>query len=130
MGDVARKLLIKAGHRVGLVNAPDGYLERLQPLPDGADVVKSTSTAVDVLQVFVRDAADLRKLGPRVFQRVKPDGFLWVCYPKGGTRAGTDLNRDVLWKAMEKNALVGVTLVAIDDTWSAMRFRPPDRVGR
>jgi hypothetical protein len=36
----------------------------------------------------------------------------------------------VLWKATEKNGLVGVTLVAIDDTWSAMRFRPPDRVGR
>jgi len=130
MGDVARKLLIKAGHRVGLVNPPAGYLDRLHPLPDGAGVVKSTSAAVDVLQVFVRDAADLRKLGPKVFQRVKPDGVLWVCYPKGGTRAGIDLNRDVLWKAMEKNGLVGVTLVAIDGTWSARRFRPPDRVGR
>ncbi len=130
MGDVARKLLIKAGHRVGLVNAPFGYLERLQPLPDGAGVVKSTNAAVDVLQVFVRDSADLLKLDPNVFRRVKADGVLWVCYPKGGTKASTDLNRDVLWKAMEKKGMVGVTLVAIDDTWSAMRFRPPDRVGR
>jgi len=130
MSGVARKLLIKAGHRVGLVNPPPGYLERLDPLPDSAGVVKSMSAAVDVLQVFVRDTADLRKLDPKVFQRVKPDGVLWVCYPKGGTKASTDLNRDVLWKAMEKNGLVGVTLVAIDDTWSAMRFRPPDRVGR
>ncbi len=130
MGDVARKLLIKAGHRVGLVNPPSGYLDRLHPLPDGAGVVKSTSAAVDVLQVFVRDTGELRKVNRKVFQRVKPDGVLWVCYPKGGAKASTDLNRDVLWKAMEKNGLVGVTLVAIDDTWSAMRFRPPDRVGR
>ena len=129
MSDVARKLLIKAGHRVGLVNPPPGYLERLLPLPDGAAIVKSTSAVVDVLQVFVRDTAELRKLDEKVFQRVNADGVLWVSYPKGGTKASTDLNRDVLWKAMEKNGLVGVTLVAIDDTWSAMRFRPPERVG-
>ncbi len=129
MSDVARKLLIKAGHRVGLVNPPPGYPDRHR-LPDGAGVVKSTSASVDVLQVFVRDPADLRKLDAKVFQRVKPDGVLWIFYPKGGTKASTDLNRDVLWKAMEKNGLVGVTLVAIDGTWSAMRFRLPDRVGR
>jgi len=128
--DIARKLLIRAGYRVGLVNPPAGYLDRLHPLPDGAGLVESTSASVDVLQVFVRDTADLRKLDPKLFKRVEPNGVLWVCYPKGGTRAGTDLNRDVLWKAMEKKRLVGVTLVAIDDTWSAMRFRPPDRVGR
>src|SRR5207245_11301531 len=130
MGDVARKLLIKAGHRVGVVNAPVGYLERLQPLPDGAGVVKSTSAAVDVLQVFVRDSVDLRKLNTAVLQRVKADGVLWVCYPKAGTKASTDLNREALWKALEKQGMVGVTLVAIDGTWSAMRFRPPDQVGR
>jgi hypothetical protein len=76
----------------------------------------STSATVDVLQVFVRDPADLRKLDPTVFQRVKPDGVLWVCYPKGGAMASTDLDRDVLWKAMEQRGLVGVTLVSIDDT--------------
>jgi hypothetical protein len=54
--------------------------------------------------------------------------MLWVCYPKG-SKNSTDLSRDVLWKAMEENGLVGVTLVAVDDTWSAMRFRPIDRVG-
>ena|SRR5713101_773344 len=130
MSDVARKLLIKAGHRVGLVNPPARYLDRLHPLPDGAGVVKSTSANVDVLQVFVRDTADLRKLDQNVFQRAKPDGVLCICYPKGCMKAGTDLNRDVLWKAMQKKGADGRTLVAIDDTWSAMRFRPPDRVGR
>ena len=129
MSDVARKLLIKADHRVGLVNPPAGYLDRLQPLPDGAGVVKSTSAAVDVLQVFVRDSAELRKLDRKVLRRLKPNGLLWVCYPKAGKKS-TDLSRDVLWTAMEKKGLLGVTLVAIDDTWSAMRFRPPERVGR
>jgi len=50
-----------------------------------------------------------------------------VCYPKGG--AGTDLDRDTLHAAMAKHELAGVTLVAFDETWSAMRFRAPDDVG-
>jgi hypothetical protein len=53
---------------VGLVNPPAGYRGRLQPLPEGAAMVKSTTSAVDVLQVFVRDTADLQKLDPKVFK--------------------------------------------------------------
>jgi hypothetical protein len=44
--------------------------------------------------------------------------------PKGGKRAGTDLNRDILWSLVEQHGWAGVRLVAIDDTWSSMRFRP------
>jgi predicted methyltransferase len=79
MAEVARKLLINAGHRVGPGNPPAGYIDRLQPLPEGASVVKSTTAAADVLPVFVHNTADLHKLDPKVFQRVKPDGVLWVC---------------------------------------------------
>ena len=50
-------------------------------------------------------------------------------YPKGGAKAGTDLNRDVLWQLVGPRGWTGVSLVAIDDTWSAMRFRPSDKVG-
>ena len=52
-----------------------------------------------------------------------------MCYPKGGRKAGTDLNRDILWNLMQGRGLVGVTLVAVDNEWSAMRFRPPELVG-
>jgi len=67
-------------------------------------------------------------VGP-AFGTVKPGGLLWVCYPKGGRKAGTDLNRDMLWELMSRDGLAGVTLVAIDDTWSCMRSRPTAEVG-
>jgi hypothetical protein len=93
--------------------------------PDAAGEDQS----LDFVQVFVRDSAELERLAPSAIAALKPDGLLWVCYPKGGSKAGTDLNRDVLWKLMEDRGFAGVTLVAIDSEWSAMRFRPPDRVG-
>lgn len=126
-GPLARKLQLKPGFRVAVVNPPDGYTGLLEPLPDGAELVEG-GTDLDALQVFVHDADELERLAP-AFGSVRPDGLLWICYPKGGRRAGTDLNRDLLWQRMETHGLAGVTLVSVDDTWSAMRFRPPDRVG-
>lgn len=121
-GALARKLLLKPGHRAAVLNAPPGYVEQLGvELADGA--------GLDFVQVFVRDSPDLDRLAPGAIAAVKPDGLLWICYPKGGTKAGTDLNRDLLWQRMSERGLAGVTLVALDETWSAMRFRPTDRVG-
>lgn len=120
---LAKKLLIKPGMRVALVNALAACAEKLRPLPDGATIVRTLERDLDVVQVFARDAAELKSVGPRAFRAVKKDGLLWVCYPKGGANGGTDLNRDILRELLGNRGLVGVTLVAIDDTWSAMRFR-------
>ncbi len=127
MNPLARKLLIKPGNRVALVNAPPGYAERLQPLPEGAELV-DLRPGIDVLQVFAHDRAELAR-STGALTSVRDGGLLWVCYPKGGRKAGTDLNRDLLWEELGRAGLTGVTLVSVDDTWSAMRFRPADQVG-
>jgi hypothetical protein len=127
---LARKLLLKSGQRGALVNAPPDYPGRLQPLPAGAHLDVQLGADLDFVQVFATNAAELAAYAPSAIRAVKPDGVLWVAYPKGGKKAGTDLNRDVLWRLMSRYGLAGVTLVAIDTTWSTMRFRPADQVGR
>ena len=127
MSPLARKLLIKPRSRVALVDPPAGYAERLQPLPEGAELVE-IQPGLDVVQVFVQDRAALDRAAPAL-RSIRAGGLLWVCYPKGGRKAGTDLNRDVLWEALTEFGLAGVTLVSVDETWSAMRFRPADEVG-
>ncbi len=128
MNALAKKLLIKPGSRIGLVNAPPGYAERLEPLPERAEVV-DLQPGLDVVQVFAHDRAELAR-ATGALTSVREGGLLWVCYPKGGKKAGTDLNRDLLWEELGKSGLTGVTLVAVDDTWSAMRFRPASEAGR
>jgi hypothetical protein len=126
--DLATKLLIKPDARVLMLNAPIGYAKKLDPLPAGASVTDQRGKPADVAIVFVRDSGELKRLATS-FGTLEEDAILWVCYPKGGAKAGTDLDRDVLHVAMEKHELAGVTLVAFDDTWSAMRFRAPEDVG-
>ena len=127
-GDLAHKLLIKDDAHVLLLNAPIGYARKLEPLPKGTTVSDKRGKPADVVIAFARDSSELKRLASG-FGALEENGVLWVCYPKGGTKAGTDLDRDILHAAMAKHELTGVTLVAFDDTWSAMRFRAPEDVG-
>jgi len=125
--DLATKLLVKPDARVLLLNAPIGYARKLEPLPSGATITDKRGKA-DVVVAFVRDGGELKRLAPS-FGALEDEAVLWVCYPKGGAKAGTDLDRDTLHAAMEKHELTGDSLVAIDEVWSAMRFRAPEDVG-
>jgi hypothetical protein len=126
---VAQKLLIKSGHRIAVLHSPAGYAAVLEPLPDGA-AIAAEPASLDAVLTFVQNLADVDARLATARAAVKHDGLLWIAYPKGGTKADTDLNRDKLWQYVEQFALQGVALIAIDDTWSAMRFRPTDRVGK
>ena len=115
---VAQKLLVKPGTSLW-VSSVEG-LARVGPVPEGVRPAGSLGEA-DTAVLFVADEAALRAaladhaaelLGPRV---------LWFAYPKGGR---TDINRDSLWPIVAEHGLRPITQVAIDETWSALRFRP------
>ncbi len=127
---LAKKLQIKAGQTIAVLNAPPGYDDALGPLP--ADVRQSDKLEgqLGFVQVFVKKKQELDSVVPAVLRALKEDGLLWVSYPKGGSKVDTDLNRDILWEAMGKFGLAGVSMVSIDNVWSAMRFRPSDKVGK
>jgi len=55
--------------------------------------------------------------------------LLWIAYPKQSSGIKTDVNRDILWQLSLQTGLRPVTQIAIDETWSALRFRPAERVG-
>lgn len=76
-----------------------------------------------VLLVFVLDSAALRAHRDRIVASAQADALTWVAYPKAGQR-GTDLNRDTLAAYLAGHGIRPVTQIAIDGTWSALRFRP------
>ncbi|MBI2957261.1 MAG: hypothetical protein HYY32_00310 [Chloroflexi bacterium] len=129
-GQIAKKLLAKPGQRMTVLNAPEGYLDELGELPPGAQIIAKPAGTVDFIQVFVKDKAELESVMPGAIKAVKLDGLFWICYPKGSSKFKTDLNRDILREAVENYGLVGVSLVSINDVWSALRVRPKDKVGK
>jgi hypothetical protein len=48
---------------------------------------------------------------------------VWIAYPKGASKIKTDVNRDSLWQTLEPLGWAGVRLMALDETWSVMRFK-------
>lgn len=125
---LAEKLLIKPQSRVLLLNAPIGYAKKLQPLPEGVTITDRRSQAAsDVAIVFVRDTGELKRLQSG-FATLEEDAALWVCYPAGGTKVGTDLDPDVLNAALAGDELTGVSRVAFDETWTCVQLRTPEDV--
>ena len=120
---LAKKLQVKAGHKVGLVDAPRGIAAKFTMLPEGATVSEKAAKGSDVVVGFLRQEAELGKVADAALKAVKPEGILWLCYLKGGAKVGTDLNRDVLWRAAKPLGLEANSQIALDDEWSAMRFR-------
>ena len=113
--DLTEKLQIKPGQSLAVLNSPPDVT-----LPTGTSAGQpSTADAVIGFAVHRRD---LDQLGP-VIGAARADRLAWVGYPKGG-KLGTDLNRDRLAQALASHGIQPVRQVSIDDTWSALRFRP------
>ena len=127
---LTKKLAIKPGYKLLILNAPDGYIGSLNPLPEGATIHTSMAGAsgFDFVQVFVRSKADVNTSARSAIGVLKPGGLLWFAFPKKTSKIKTDVARDVGWDTLTDMAYGPVTAIAIDDTWSALRFRPNSEV--
>jgi hypothetical protein len=125
---LTKKLGIKPGCRLLILNAPAGYLHMLDPLPGGAVVQVANSGQYDFVQCFVHSQADIERYAPVAIPAVKSEGLLWFSYPKISSHVKTDVTRDSGWERLKREGLRPVTQIAIDNIWSALRFRPANQV--
>jgi len=91
---LVKKLGLKPGWRALILNAPDGYRELLDPLPEGIDLTATPDGTFDFVQLFARNKADLARYAPEAIAAVKPGGMLWISFPKKTSQIQTDISRD------------------------------------
>jgi len=122
---IVQKLLIKEGYRVLVVNSPQGYVASLAELPSGVTVATGLESAgpFDLIQTFVSSQAEFEAQLSGLKALLKPKGLLWITYPKGAAKIKSDITRDTIWRYAKTVDLEGVAMVAVDDTWSAMRLK-------
>lgn len=125
---LVNKLGIKPGQRLLILQAPEGYLQKLDPLPENTELQTNTAGKFDFIQIFAHKREDVERLTPEALQALKPRGQLWFAYPKLSSKVKTDLTRDHGWDSLVEAGWRVVTLISIDDTWSALRFRPLEEV--
>ena len=113
------KLQIKPGHTVVVLSPPDD-------VELGLDHESTSTHEADALLVFVRSTADLETDEvAHVLEAARQDKLAWVAYPKG-KQLGTDLDRDSLAALLAARGVRPVRQIALDDTWTALRFRPAE----
>lgn len=115
--DVYAKLQIMPGQKVAVVVAGADA-----PVLGGVDIVQAPEEA-DAVVAFVLTRADLGGVAAPAVEAARADKLAWIAYPKA-RQLGTDLNRDTLAQSVAGQGIQPVRQVAIDDVWSALRFRP------
>ena len=126
MDDILKKLKYGAQERIAVLNAPAEFRDRVTGLlPDvQIDTEINARYLYDFMIAFTPVSADVDKIGPACIHNLSEDGKLWMAYPKGTSRRyTTDINRDRGWDNVESTGFRRVSQVAIDEDWSALRFR-------
>ncbi|MBO0697744.1 MAG: hypothetical protein J2P46_05085 [Zavarzinella sp.] len=119
---LVQKLGIKPGHRLLLVNEPDGFGDLLVGLPDDVATEFADTEPADVIVLFVTVAADAKKQIPRLKKRLAPGRGFWVAWPKKASGVETDVTFEVVEPAGLATGLVDNKVCAIDETWTGLRF--------
>ena len=125
-----KKLGIKPGFRVHLVNAPAEVRKELRDAVAECEVLKQ-GDALDFAMVFTKSGAELTKEFTRIAKRLAPAGMLWASWPKKSSGVATDVDEYGVRGIGLAAGLVDVKVCAVSDVWSGLKFvrRVKDRKG-
>jgi len=129
MDAVFKKLNLKSQKEVVVLNAPDSFQVNLDSIAGEAVVITSLEglSEIEFVLIFVTKQSEIDALIPLAAPLLKGDALLWMCYPKGTSKKyKCDFNRDTGWAIMGTYDLEPVRMVAIDEDWSALRFKKVD----
>ena len=119
---LAQKLGIRAGARVYVHAAPEGYRQLLAPLPGGVALLERPDGDTDLLHVFAVERAALSALLKSLLRGMRPDAALWVSWPKKSSGVVTDITEDVIRTLALPLGLVDIKVCAVDATWSGLKL--------
>jgi hypothetical protein len=118
---LVRKLGIKPGQLVLMIDAPEGF--DLGTLPDGVAVdARQDGSRYDVVVVFCPDRAALERWFEPLMTALGPTSALWVAWPKKASKVPTDLDENVVRDHGLAAGLVDVKVCAVDAVWSGLKF--------
>jgi len=119
---LAKKIGIKEGSRIGLVNEPKNLKSELGKLPDNAEFVQRLTNSLDIILFFVLTEHELARDFAKFAKKLASNGMIWIAWPKKSSGVTTDLSFDTVQRIGLDAGLVDVKICAIDDTWSGLKF--------
>jgi hypothetical protein len=117
-----KKLGIKPGYSVVLLNAPNGFKKTLGEVPEGVKFAASITSGHNIIHMFTASRKELEKELPRLMKTITQDGMIWVSWPKKASGVKTDITEDVVRDTALALGLVDVKVCAVDETWSGLKL--------
>ncbi len=129
---LAKKLGIDVGSRIYLSDAPKNYLTLVAPLPEGIRVVRKIDGETDIVHIFSTERAHLAAALRATLKRIKPDGTIWVSWPKKSSKVSTDITENTIREVALPMGLVDIKVCAVDEVWPGLKLvvRKENRRGR
>jgi hypothetical protein len=117
-----KKLGIKDGFRVHLVDAPQEVVTELKASLDKCAIAHDGKLPLDFAIVFTKSESALTKEFKRIMKSLTPAGMLWVSWPKKSSGVATDLTENLVRDIGLAAGLVDVKVCAVTEIWSGLKF--------
>lgn len=131
MDPILKKLQLKPQMKLSVLRAPEESRPLLKAWSEHVLVKTRQSPKDDAVLVFVKAQKDIDALVPKVIAKLDAATLLWMAYPKKSSKLyRCDISRDKGWQALGEQGFEPVRQIAIDENWSALRFRALEQIKR
>lgn len=120
--DLARRLGVRPGIRLAVVDPPGRFREDLEPLPDDVATAGLAEGDLDCIILFVTTRADLVARSLAAARAMNPTGSLWIAWPKQLSGYTTDVGAEVVQATGLRLGLLDTRRLSLNDAWTATRF--------
>ena len=122
---LAKKLGIKAGFHVKLVNAPTYYFDLFTDFPTYIDSTDDLSVEKDFIHFFTKSEEEYIRNLPILKKQLKPNGMIWASWPKKASKIVTDVTENKIRDYAIEIGLVDIKVCAVDEIWSGLKLVIP-----
>ena len=119
---LAKKLGIKQGFKIRIINPPDYYFTILIDLPPDLHQLTNKKLKKDFIHYFAKTESQLIKDIKQLRQEIEENGMIWISWPKKAAKIETDLNENIIRNIALSNGLVDVKVCAVDEIWSGLKL--------
>jgi hypothetical protein len=126
MTPLFKKLNFKNHKAILVLNCPASFVSEKEVMASETIfyINESEIDSIDFLMVFVTKLQEIETAITTLFPKISGDAIVWFCYPKGTSKKyKCEFNRDNGWAVLGSFGFEPVRMVAVDEDWSALRFR-------
>lgn len=123
---LAKKLGIKSGFKIELINTPDYYMDLFEDeLPDNLDFSADADQQKDLIHFFTKSNEEYQQFLPLLREQINYNGMIWVSWPKKSSGLKSDISENQIRDFAIQSGLVDIKVCAVDQTWSGLKLVIP-----